>query len=92
MNSVELQQALVALQSELAKTNQADESTQKRLGELIADIRRFLAESGHAQAEKGPTESLMDRLQGAVEAFEVHHPHLTATVQQLVDRLSELGI
>jgi hypothetical protein len=92
MNSVELQQALVALQSELAKIGQADEATQKKLGVLIADIHRVLAESGHAQSENRPTETLMDRLQGALEAFEAHHPHLTATVQQLVDRLAELGI
>lgn len=92
MNSAELQRAVEALQAELAQTSLADEATRRRLEALIADIHRHLAELGQTESTDAPAEPLIVRLKNALEVFEVHHPHLTATLQQLVDRLSELGI
>jgi uncharacterized coiled-coil protein SlyX len=100
MNPDELQQTVASLHDELAQTTNVDEATRQRLAELIPDIQRLVESSG-AQTPAAETPSadraaepaqLMQHLRDAIEKFEARHPQLTATLQQLVDRLSEIGI
>lgn len=91
MNPDELQQTLSKLHDELSQTTSVDEPVRAKLAELIADIERVLARS-ESESTRSPQGALARRLQDAIEAFEVRHPQLTATLQQIVDRLSEIGI
>lgn len=93
MTADELQSALDKLHGELARTAEVDEATRQRLKGLIGDIQRLV---GPAESESAATPAaekpLTSTLEGMVADFEARHPQLTSTVQQLVDRLSEIGI
>lgn len=93
MTADELQSALDKLQSELSQTAEVDDATRRRLKGLIGDIQRLVGPSGAEPAASPPAEKpLTSTLEGMVADFEARHPQLTSTVQQLVDRLAEIGI
>lgn len=93
MNADELQSALDKLQRELSQTAEVDDATRQRLKGLIADIQRLVGPSeSEPAASAAADQPLTKNLQGLVADFEARHPQLTTTVQQLVDRLAEIGI
>jgi Domain of unknown function (DUF4404) len=60
------------------------------LKQLSADIQAILAKSG---APAGTShKSIIDQLQTAVTRFEVSHPDLTATMEQVSKKLGDMGI
>lgn len=93
MSPAELQRTLTALHAELSQTTAVDDATRLRLREVIADLHRL---AGLPDQPAPPVDttgpSLTENLQNAVTEFEVRHPQLTTTLQQLIDRLAEIGI
>jgi ABC-type transporter Mla subunit MlaD len=93
MNPIELQQHLAALHAELSQTTEVDDATREKLRDVIADIDRLIGPKESPSQAAGEAEPyLIEKLQQAMGAFEARHPQLTASVQQLIDRLSEIGI
>jgi ABC-type transporter Mla subunit MlaD len=88
MTAEEIQQTLAALHAELSHVSEVDDATRQRLEDVNADIDRILA----AKDRSEPAAPIAENLQDLVAQFGAQHPKLTATVQQLVDRLSEIGI
>jgi chromosome segregation ATPase len=89
MTAEEIQQTLAALHAELSHVSEVDETTRQRLEDVNADIDRILAAKGRSEEQAAP---IAENLQDLVAQFGAQRPKLTATVQQLVDRLSEIGI
>jgi len=82
-----LRDTLSKLHEDLAAEPQLNPETASLLREVMADIENLLNDSsstGH--------ESLATRLADATADFENSHPRLTATVGQLADALSGMGI
>lgn len=93
MNPNELQQALIRLHEELAHTTEVDEATRQALTNSLADIQRVISGSAEQRSSADQPEAAMSlKLQSAIESFEANHPRLTAVLQQVVDRLAEMGI
>jgi hypothetical protein len=61
-----------------------------QLEQLAADLQAVLARPG-AAAGSGH-QGIIDRLRNAVSRFEVSHPDLTATMAQVSQKLSDMGI
>lgn len=61
-----------------------------QLEQLVADLQAVLARPG-AAARSGH-QGVIDRLRDAVSRFEVSHPDLTATMAQVSQKLSDMGI
>jgi hypothetical protein len=81
-----LLELLEQLHEELARTQSVDEEGRELLAHISADIRKFLD-----PAQENP-ESLLERVQAAIDHFEVKHPAITAALSQMLTTLSNAGI
>jgi len=86
-----LRELLERLNNELEQTESVDEHGQEMLRNLDADIRRRLGNS-ETKRETDEDDSLLERLQGAIEHFEETHPTLTLTLSEMMTILSNAGI
>ncbi len=100
MSNVELSQTLERLHAQLAEHPELDAPTLQSLKVLLdeiqtacmnAEVERGVQENGPPESEP-QSESINQRLQDVITDFEVRHPRLTATLSQIADRLSEIGI
>jgi hypothetical protein len=87
MPKKKLRDTLARLHQELAAEPTLDAETSALLREILADIEGLLSEGGGA-----PPEGLAARLADTTSNFESSHPRLVATVGQLADALSGMGI
>ncbi len=87
MPEKKLRELLVDLDREVDTSDGIDEHEERRLRELIDDIRTALP----AEQAKGE-ESLNDRVNEAVERFDQTHPTISFTLRRLIDTLGKLGI
>ena len=92
MNSEELQKTLMSLQLELSGLKEVDAETQQRLRQVVADIQRLAGPAEGKVLGEGGGSSVTESLEGMVVRFESRHPQLTTLMQQLIDRLTEIGI
>jgi DNA anti-recombination protein RmuC len=81
-----LRELLQQLHEELSRTPSVDEEGRELLARLNADLQQFLDPS-----RENP-ESLLERLQAAIDHFEVKHPAITAALSQMFNTLSNAGI
>lgn len=86
MPNQRLRELLEQLQDELARTESVDENGREMLGHLSADIQKFLD-----PAQENP-ETLLERLQKAIDHFEMEHPAITAALSQMLNTLNNAGI
>lgn len=86
MSNQKLRELLEQLQAELARTESVDEKGKEMLSRLNADIQQFLD-----PARENP-ETLLERLQSAMDHFEVEHPAITTALSQMLNALSNAGI
>ena len=87
MNNRELRELLEKLRGEMEKTPSIDARDRELLRSLDADIHKLIERS-----EETSHETVVDRLQEAIEQMEVSHPDLTSTLSQLLTILSNAGI
>jgi hypothetical protein len=88
MTDKKLSELLEQLHEELGKTDAVDEKGQELLRHLNADIQKLLEHTEGAQTD----ESVLQRLQDAIDHFEVEHPAITAALSQMLNTLSNAGI
>jgi len=83
-----LDELLAALRREMNALDVGDEATRERLDRLIVDI------EGRAQNPQvvAGGEGLGGQLKASILKFEASHPRLAAVVNDVVDKLSAMGI
>ncbi len=104
MSNEELSQTLERLHEQLAQHPQLDAPTLHSLKSLLDEIQLACLNAEQrveVNSTKNPTPnvgaehnqgSINQRLQDVITDFEVRHPKLTATLSQIADRLSDIGI
>ncbi len=89
----QLSQTLDKLHLELSQSPQVDEQTLHSMRTLVEEIQALLAKSGTGEpTQPAPPLTINQRLQDLISDFEVRHPQLTATLSQIADRLTDMGI
>jgi hypothetical protein len=86
MTDEKLRDILEQLHSELERTDSVDDKEREILNHLSTDIQKFL------DPDEDDDESLLERLQDAIDHFEVEHPTITAALSQMLNTLSNAGI
>jgi hypothetical protein len=90
MDYKELRKLLHQLHDEIKSTQTVDEKGTELLRDLEGDIRDLLERSEGNPVQLHP--SIIQRLEGALNHFEVTHPDLTTMISKLLDSLSNAGI
>jgi hypothetical protein len=90
MSDENLRRLLEQLHDELEHTESMDEKGDELLRHLNADIRDLLKRSGKVKGESD--DSMLERLQDAIDHFEVTHPTLTTMLSEMMTILSNAGI
>jgi hypothetical protein len=90
MDDKELRKNLHQLHDEIKKTQAVDEKGRKLLRDLDGELRALLERSEETPMQVHP--SIIQRLEGALDHFEVTHPDLTMLISRLLDSLSTAGI
>ena len=85
-----LRKLLEQLHDELERVESMDEKGDELLRHLNADIRNLLKRSGKGKGP--PDESVIERLEDAIDHFEVTHPTLTTLLSEMMTILSNAGI
>ena len=90
MSDENLRKLLEQLHDELERAESMDEKGDELLRHLNADIQNLLkrSEKGKAQSD----EPVLERLQDAIDHFEVTHPTLTTMLSEMMTILSNAGI
>jgi hypothetical protein len=86
MTDQKLRELLEQLHIELSRTESVDEKGRELLRHLDADIQKLIEPS------EASNESISERLQEAIDHFEVDHPAITAALSQILNTLSNAGI
>lgn len=89
MENDKFRKLLEQVHSEIAQAESVDENGQELLAHLAADIQELLERS---EPSEESDLSIQERLQKAIDEFEVSHPTMTATLSQLSAVLSNAGI
>ena len=88
MNKTEVRNTLEQLRGEIDQLKFREPKSRERVQQLISAIERQLENSDDAAHERIVNQDLA----GAIELFEVEHPRLTATLNQIATALSTMGI
>ena len=83
-----LDESLKRLRLEISALRIGDEDARQRLEALVQDIERTLADPNSVAAN----ENLGDRLKAAILRFEASHPRLAAVMNDVAEKLINLGI
>lgn len=86
MTNRKIHELLQQLHDELERAESLDEKGREMLRHLSADIQQFL------DPERENPATLLERLQDAIDHFEVEHPAITAALSQMLNTLSNAGI
>ena len=81
---------LQQLHDEINNTQTVDEKGSELLRDLEGDIRALLERSEEHPLQVHP--SIIQRLENALDHYEVTHPELTTLISKLLDSLSNAGI
>lgn len=87
MNDKKLDALLEQVHDELQKVDKVDADSLKLLQDLEQDVQALLEKTGALE-----TPSILERMQKAVERFEVAHPTLTTLLSEVSAILSNAGI
>ena len=83
-----LDEALNNLRSEIETLDIGNDEARQRLDKLIQDIEKTLANPKHAGAD----ETLGAQLKTSILNFEVSHPRLAAVMNEVMEKLGNMGI
>ena len=82
-----LEESLQRLRAEIQALDIGNEAARQRLERLVAEIEQTLADPAERQAG-----SLGDQLKDSVLSFEASHPRLAGVMNEVVEKLSAMGI
>jgi len=88
MENQRLNKQLQELQTQLQQAKTLDENDRDALSQLVKDIQSTLARTGKSEEY----ESAVQKLEDAVQRFEVTHPQMTAAMARVINSLSNMGI
>lgn len=88
MTRDEWQKSLASLRAEAETLDPDSARDRQRLDRLAADIEHHLENPGDAEHKT----TVLEGLSSAVEHFEAEHPRLTVALNQLMMKLSSMGI
>jgi Domain of unknown function (DUF4404) len=83
-----LDDLLSTLRREMNALDVADRDARERVDRLIRDIETRVKDPDRVDADEG----LGGRLKASVVKFEVSHPRLAGVINDIVDKLSAMGI
>jgi hypothetical protein len=83
-----LDELLATLRREMNALDAGDRDARQRLDQLVVDIEARIKDPGRVSAEQG----LSGQLKASILKFEVSHPRLASVVNDVVDKLSAMGI
>ena len=83
-----LDESLSSLRAEIQALGLGDQEARQRLETLIQDIERTLGNPEDAPAD----ETLGDRLKTSILVFEASHPRLATVMNEVMEKLSHMGI
>ena len=83
-----LDESLNKLRSEIDALDTGDEEARQRLEKLIQDIENALENP----QETGADDNLGEQLKTSILRFEVSHPRLAAVMNDIMEKLSNMGI
>ena len=86
MTDKKLPELLQQLHDELERTESLDEKGREMLVHLDADIKKFI------DPAEEDDDTIFERIQDAIDRFEVEHPVITAALSQILNSLSNAGI
>ncbi len=78
------------LHNELKQTKAVDDKSRQYLKELKNDIERLLKQDDDASSKQN--KDLIDKLKNTAEQIEASHPELTASINNVITILVNLGI
>ena len=81
----QLTEVLKKLRAEISALSDADGNSRKKLDSLAEDLEKRLISTDH-------DEGLTNRLKDSILNFEVSHPALTATLNDIMVKLGNMGI
>jgi predicted transcriptional regulator len=87
MEQQKLRDLLENLHRELEQVDSVDETTVAVLSSLREDIRKLVDDKGAVEE----SEPLVERLNEAIDHFEIEHPKLSMTIQHVLDSLARMG-
>jgi ElaB/YqjD/DUF883 family membrane-anchored ribosome-binding protein len=90
LDDKELRKLLDQLHDEINNTKTIDDKGRELLSDLESDIHALLERSGSTPEQSQST--LVQRLESALDHFEVTHPDLTMLISRLLESLSNAGI
>lgn len=90
MENSELRDTLEKLHRELEQAENLDDDSRERLQHLEVHIQAVLDREESSSTEED--DSLGDRLNDAIQEYEVTHPDLTTVLRHVMDILSGAGI
>ena len=83
-----LDELLSTLRREMSALDIGDQDARQRLDELILDIETRIKDPNVATADAG----LSGQLKASILKFEASHPRLASVINDVVDKLSAMGI
>lgn len=87
-NAKHLDESLSTLRSEIRALDIADEEARRRLDSLLLDIGASIERPGGAL----PDETVTDRLKASILNFEASHPRLAVLMNDVLEKLSTMGV
>ena len=88
INESQLSRALEKLRLEIGALDTADEESRRKLEQLVADLESKLENPEDTELH----EDLTDQLRDSMLEFEVSHPRLTSIMNDIMMKLSNMGI
>ena len=88
INETQLTQALEKLRREIGALDTADEESRHKLEQLVQDLEQKLENPEDTELH----EDLSDRLRDSMLEFEVSYPRLTSIMNDIMMKLSNMGI
>jgi Domain of unknown function (DUF4404) len=94
MSNEELSRTLEKLHQELSQNPRLDEKTLRSMRAIAEEIQTSIARmnSNHPAPTQSEPTTITERLREMISEFEARHPQLTATMSQIADRLTDMGI
>ena len=92
MDQTELRSALTSLHADLGRESAVDAESRTLLLQLLADIDRLLSQPAPKAAGAAPTAGQLDRLRDMEAELEAKHPMLAATMREVIDMLTRMGL
>ena len=87
-NATHLDDTLNTLRSEIRALDIGDEEARRRLDSLVLDIGASIERPGGVVAD----EPLAERLKASILSFEVSHPRLAVLMNDVLEKLSTMGV